>query len=183
MQRDEIIGKRSVVVSCFWCVKLHRGDHALSVCPECAARYSTIRALEMSGSFALDRDVIDELVTRTSAGNYALGYMDRDGFNVFYVGRSDSDLRQQLHEWVGIPGQYEKYASPAKASWGVHPRPGFPVGAPALARVSSSASAYTRFAYSYAGSASEAYAKEWRNFTDFGGSHGLDNDRAPSWRQ
>jgi len=50
-------------------------------------------------SYPLDRDVIDELITRTSPGNYALGYMDRDGFNVFYVGRSDSDVRRRLHEW------------------------------------------------------------------------------------
>ena len=56
----------------------------------------------------------------------------------------------------------------------------FPVDAPALARVGSAASAYTRFAYSYARSAKEAYAKEWRNYDAFGGSHGLDNDREPS---
>jgi hypothetical protein len=133
----------------------------------------------MSGSYPLDCGVIDELLTRTSPGNYALGYMDCDGFNVFYVGRSDSDVRRRLREWVGVPSQYEKYASPAKASWGVHHRTSFPVDAPALARVSNSASAYTRFAYSYAGSAKEAYAKEWRNFIAFGGSNGLDNDREP----
>jgi hypothetical protein len=138
-----------------------------------------MRSLEMSGSYPLDDEAIDDLITRTSPGNYALGYMDGDEFSVFYVGRSDSDLRLRLHEWVGIPGQYEKYASAAKAAWGVHHRTRFPVNAPALARVGSAASAYTRFAYSYARSASDAYAKEWRNYDAFGGSDGLDNDREP----
>ena len=120
------------------------------------------------------------MIERTSPGNYALGYMDGDEFSVFYVGRSDSDLRQRLHQWVGMASRSDKYASPAKASWGMQHRTRFPVDAPALARVGSAASAYTRFAYSYAGSATEAYAKEWRNFDAFGGSHGLDNDREPS---
>ncbi len=44
---------------------------------------------------------IDEVLTRTSPGNNALGYMDDDTFNVFYVGRSDSDVSERLHEWVG----------------------------------------------------------------------------------
>jgi len=49
MEHGEMIGMTSDLVRCFWCGRLHRGDHALSVCPECTARYSTIRALEMSG--------------------------------------------------------------------------------------------------------------------------------------
>jgi hypothetical protein len=52
------------------------------------------------------------------------------------------------------------------------------VDAPALAGVGSADSGYTRFAYSYAASAEEAYAKEWRNYDAFGGSRGLDNDAA-----
>jgi hypothetical protein len=44
-------------------------------------------------------------------------------------------------------------------------------------------SSYTRFAYSYAPSAEEAFAKEWRNYDDFGGSDGLDNATPPSRRQ
>ena len=66
-----------------------------------------------------------------------------------------------------------------QASWGVHHRTRFPVNAPALARVGSAASAYTRFAYSYAPSAKEAYAKEWRNYKAFGGGRGLDNETEP----
>ena len=44
-------------------------------------------------------------------------------------------------------------------------------------------SSYTRFAYSYAPSADAAFAKEWRNYDDFGGSDGLDNAVPPSRRQ
>jgi hypothetical protein len=176
---DVIVESTSTLVSCFWCERLHPGELSLSVCPECATRYSTMRSLEMRGSFPLDDEVIDHLIKRTSPGNYALGYMDGDRFSVFYVGRSDSDLRQRLHQWVDMPSRFDRYASPAKASWGMQPRRRFPVDTPALAPVGNAAGAYTRFAYRYAGSATEAYAREWRNFDAFGGSHGLDNDREP----
>jgi hypothetical protein len=136
--------------------------------------------LQMSGSFPLDDAMIDETVSRTSPGNYALGYLDGDTFLVFYVGRSDSDVRSRLHEWVGAASRYRRYASSAQAAWGVHQRGGFPVAAPALggvgARVDSS---YTRFAYSYAPSAEAAFEKECRNYDDFGACGGLDNAAAP----
>jgi len=177
--RFENAREASPLASCFWCDQLHLSEHALSVCPACMARFATLRSLEMSGSYPLSDDTIDQALTRTSPGNYALGYMDGDSFSVFYVGRSDSDVRQRLHEWVGMPSQREHYASSAKASWQVHHRRPFPVDAPALGRVGSAESSYTRFAYSYARSAEEAYAKEWRNYDAFGGSHGLDNQRQP----
>ncbi len=176
---SEIVREAPLLVSCFWCERLHPGEHPLSVCPACAARYSIMRSLEMNGSYPLSDEAIDEVVTQTSAGNYALGYMDGDTFDVFYVGRSDSDVRQRLHEWVGLPSRYENYASPAKASWGVHRRGKLPVDAPALDRVGNAESSYTCFAYSYARSAEEAYAKECRNYDAFGGSHGLDNENQP----
>jgi len=179
MEPDAVVEKTSTLVTCFWCERLHAGVQALSVCSACTARYSTMRSLEMSGSYPLDDEGIDDVIKRTSPGNYALGYMDGDGFSVFYVGRSDSDVRQRLHQWVGRASRYDKYASPAKASWGTQHRTRFPVDAPALARVGNAASAYTRFAYSYAGSAREAYAREWRNYDAFGGRLGLDNDREP----
>ena len=145
-----------------------------------------MRSLEMSGSYPLSDEAIDEALTRTSPGNYALGYMDGDTFKVFYVGRSDSDLRQRLHEWVGMPSPYGDFDSYAKAPWGVHHRGQLPVDAPAPGRVGNAESSYTRFAYSYARSADEAYAKEWRNYDDFGGGHGLDNESEPvsaaSWQ-
>jgi hypothetical protein len=177
--RSEIVQGASPLVSCFWCGQLHPGEHPLSVCPDCMDKYSTIRSLEMSGPYPLSDEAIDEAVTRTSPGNYALGYMDGDTFNVFYVGRSDSDVRQRLHEWVGMPSQYENYASPAKAPWEMHRRGQLPVDSPALGRVGNAESRYTRFAYSYARSAEEAYAKEWRNYDAFCGSRGLDNETQP----
>lgn len=167
------------LVSCFWCERLHPGEHPLSVCPACTARYSTMRALEMSGSYPLNDEAIDETLMRTSPGNYALGYMDGDTFVVFYVGRSDCDLRQRLHEWVGMPSRHERYAPAARAPWGLHCRGPLPVGAPAFARVENVESSYTHFAYSYAGSADEAYAKECRNYDAFGGRWGLDNEFEP----
>jgi len=138
-----------------------------------------MRALEMSGAFPLSDPVIDEMLVRTSPGNYALGYMDGDVFVVFYVGRSDCDLRQRLHEWVGMPSRYERYASRAKAPWGAQCRGMIPVGAPAFARVEAGESSYTHFAYRYADTADEAYAREWRNYDAFGGE-GLDNEAEPT---
>ena len=168
------------LVSCFWCERLHPGDHPLAVCPACAGRYSTLRSLEMSGSYPLSDAGIDEALTRASPGNYALGYMDGETFRVFYVGRSDSDVRRRLHEWVGMPSRNETYASAAKAPWGAHRRGQLPLDAPVLDRVGNVESSYTRFAYSYAHSAEEAYAREWRNYDAFGGSQGLDNEM-PVW--
>jgi len=144
---------------------------------------NTLRLLEMAGSYLLSDEGIDEVLTRTSPGNYALGYMDGDTFTVFYVGRSDSDVRQRLHDWVGMPSRYDAYGSSAKASWRVHGRrqlPQLPMGGPALGRVGSAEGSYTRFAYSYAGSPEAAYAKEWRNYDAFGGSGSLDNETQPT---
>jgi hypothetical protein len=133
----------------------------------------------MCGSYPLSNEAIDAALTRKSPGNYALGYMDGDTFNVFYVGRSDSDVRERLHEWVGMPSRYEAYACGAKAPWLLHREARLPVGTPVFGRVGSVESSYTRFAYSYAPSAADAYAQEWRNYDTFGGSHGLDNDTHP----
>lgn len=176
---SEIGQEVPLLVSCFWCERLHPGEHPLSVCPACTAGFSTMQSLEMSGSFPLSDEAIDETLMRTSPGNYALGYMDGDAFVVFYVGRSDCDLRQRLHDWVGMPSRYERYASPAKAPWGEHHRGPLPVGTPASARVENVESSYTHFAYSYARSADDAYAQEWRNYDAFGGAHGLDNESEP----
>ena len=54
------------------------------------------------------------------------------------------------------------------------------LGSPALARVGTAESSYTRFAYGYALSAEEAFEKECRNYHDFGGSGELDNQAPPS---
>jgi len=167
------------LVSCFWCERIHAGKHPLSVCPACVASYSTLRSLKMRGTYPLSDQAIDEALTRTSPGNYALGYMDGDSFCVFYVGRSDSDVRGRLHEWVGMPSAHESYASCAKAPWAVHRRGGFPVDAPMPGRVGNAETSYTHFAYSYSLSAAEAFGEERRNFEDFGGRRVLDNQAEP----
>jgi hypothetical protein len=55
-----------------------------------------------------------------------------------------------------------------------------PLGAPAPGRLGVDVdSSYTHFAYSYAPSAKAAFEKECRNYDDFGGSGGLDNEAHP----
>jgi hypothetical protein len=138
-----------------------------------------MQSLEMNSSYPLTDEAIDEVLTRKSPGNYALGYMDGTTFVVFYVGRSDSDVRQSLHGWVGAPSGYDRYAPASKAAWASRRGGLMPLDRPALGRVGNAETSYTRFAYSYARSAEEAYAKEWRNYDAFGGSHGLDNETQP----
>jgi len=136
-------------------------------------------ALDMKGAYPLDARTIDAVVRRTSPGNFALGYLDRLSFAVFYVGRADVDLRSGLHRWVGIPSRYERYAPATKAPWRLSPRAGVPQRAPALGRVDASEGGYTHFAYSYASSPAAALEKQCLNYADFGGSAGLDNARHP----
>jgi hypothetical protein len=174
----------SLLASCFWCEATHAASHPLSVCPGCIGTYRArsypMGPLEMTGSFPLDDEMIDSVMDRTSPGNYALGYMEDAMFQVFYVGRSDSDVRRRLHEWVGAPSRYARYAPLAKAAWDTRQRGPLPLQAPACGRVATGVeSSYTRFAYSYASSAEAAFEKECRNYDDFGGSAGLDNEAHP----
>lgn len=171
----------SSLASCFWCERRHEAQHPLSVCPACAATLSTMRSLEMTGSYELDDEAIDRVLTRASPGNYALGYMDGEDFSVFYVGRSDTDVRRRLHEWVGMPSRYERYAPASRAAWASRRGGPLPLGLPAAGRVGIAVdSSYTRFAYSYAASAEAAFEKECRNYEDFGGSRILDNEVPPA---
>jgi hypothetical protein len=139
---------------------------------------SIMRLLEMNGSYPLTDEGVDETVTRTAPGNYALGYMDGSTFMVFYIGRSDSDVRDRLHEWVGAPSR-DRYPPASKAAWASRRRFLMPLDAPALARVGGVDGSYTRFAYSYAPSAEAAFERQCRNYDDFGGSGELDNERYP----
>jgi hypothetical protein len=53
--------------------------------------------LEMSGTYLFTFETIDKIVVRKSPGNYALGFTNDNGtFIVQYVGRSDTDLNQEL---------------------------------------------------------------------------------------
>ena len=139
-----------------------------------------MRLLEMQGSYPLDGASIDQVLSRASPGNYALGYMDGDVFAVFYVGRSDVDVRGRLHQWVGMPSPASRDDSFAKAAWCVQRRRQLPFDAPALGRVVYGEGGYTRFAFSYAANASAAFEQECRNYDDFGGSDQLDNDAPPA---
>ncbi len=54
----------------------------------------------LKGPHLLTDRTIDEIVTRTSAGTYALGYSNNGSFYIDYTGRSDTDLNDRLHDWV-----------------------------------------------------------------------------------
>ena len=67
--------------------------------------------LEMTGPYVLTAEEIDRVVTRKSPGNYALGYTVPSGlFVLTYVGRSDSDLNQELKATVTRTYQEFKYS-------------------------------------------------------------------------
>lgn len=56
----------------------------------------------LKGSFPLTDEKIDEEVTKTSPGAYALGDTLADAnFGIDYVGRSDTDVNNRLHDHVG----------------------------------------------------------------------------------
>lgn len=78
-------------------------------------------SLGMKGPYDLNKDAIDEEVTRTSPGNYALGRKnDKSTFLVGYVGRSDSDVNTRLKSWVGKTRRSLfkfSYATSAKAAF------------------------------------------------------------------
>ena len=81
-------------------------------------------ALNMNGAYDLTYSDISKYVTKTSAGNYALGNMkiDKVGrkiFDVKYVGRSDTDVAGRLKQHVG-----EKYKN-FKYSYATSPKAAF----------------------------------------------------------
>ena len=76
--------------------------------------------LNMNGPYVLTRTKVDEIVTRTSPGNYALGYVnDENVFIVQYVGRADSDVASRIKQHVGERYKRFKfsYASSPKAAF------------------------------------------------------------------
>ena len=77
-------------------------------------------SLEMKGPYVFNPARIDEVVTKRSAGNYALGYTRDDGmFIVEYVGRSDANVNQELK--TRLSDGYQKfkysYATSAKSAF------------------------------------------------------------------
>lgn len=76
--------------------------------------------LNMQGPYLLSTGKISEVVTRTSPGNYALGYVNSENtFVVNYVGRSDNDVAARLKTHVGEKYKHFKYsyASSPKAAF------------------------------------------------------------------
>lgn len=77
-------------------------------------------SLNMQGPYPLSSANITREVTRTSAGNYALGYVNaEDIFIVRYVGRSDSDVAARLRQHLGENYKCFKY------SYAVSPKAAF----------------------------------------------------------
>jgi hypothetical protein len=79
-------------------------------------------SLNMKGPYELTTEKIDEVVTRTSTGNYALGEVRGSTFYVHYVGRSDNDVKGRLKWWVGKnPSRYTHF----KFSYATSPKAAF----------------------------------------------------------
>lgn len=75
-------------------------------------------ALNMPGRYLLDASTVDEIVMKKSAGNFALGYMQYASFIVRYIGRSDSDVKEEIKKHIGKGYCYFKFsyaASPKEA--------------------------------------------------------------------
>jgi hypothetical protein len=73
----------------------------------------------LSGPYALNDATIDKVVTKTSAGAYALGKVGaNDTFHISYVGRSDGDVNKRLHDHVGKYSQFKcDYFGSAKSAF------------------------------------------------------------------
>lgn len=56
----------------------------------------------LNGPYRLTDEEINRIITVVSPGTYILGRLGNDNvFYVSYVGRSDNDLNDRLHDWVG----------------------------------------------------------------------------------
>lgn len=79
-------------------------------------------SLEMDGPYNYTSADIDRVVTKKVAGNYALGNIKTDGSKTFiveYVGRSDSNVNQELKQYLskGYSSFKFSYASSVKAAF------------------------------------------------------------------
>ena len=67
-------------------------------------------SLNMNGSYEYTSAKIDEILTKKSPGNYALGYDTESSFIVKYVGRSDGDVATELKTYLSNGYKYFKYS-------------------------------------------------------------------------
>ena len=76
-------------------------------------------SLNMMGAYDFTSSEIDRAVTKTSPGNYALGWEDEKTFYVRYVGRSDTDVNAELKSRLTLRHSKFKfsYATSAKAAF------------------------------------------------------------------
>jgi hypothetical protein len=62
----------------------------------------------LRGPFALITATIDGVVTKTSPGAYALGWVNENRiFRIQYVGRADDDVNRRLKDWA--PANYPEF--------------------------------------------------------------------------
>jgi hypothetical protein len=60
------------------------------------------------GPYPLDFDTINDAIARPLPGAFALGYVDPAGkFCVSHVGRSDTDLREKLRNYIGSGSMFK----------------------------------------------------------------------------
>ena len=80
-----------------------------------------LQSTVIAGPYRLTPQKITEVVTEISPGNYTLGRVREDRFQVLYVGRADEDLAKQLHSWAKHNSRYGAfvftYALTAKAAF------------------------------------------------------------------
>jgi hypothetical protein len=79
---------------------------------------STMPETGLNGPFALTEAVINQEVTKTSPGAYALDQShESGGFHITYVGRSDKDVNARLREHLGKYKRFkfEYYETPKDA--------------------------------------------------------------------
>ena len=73
------------------------------------------------GPYRLTHPEVCRVITETSAGNYALGRVQENGFCVLYVGRSDDDVATRLRTWASQHTRYKafvfSYASDPRAAF------------------------------------------------------------------
>jgi len=80
-----------------------------------------VQSTNGNGPHGLTPQKIAEVVTKTSAGNYALGRVQENGFCVLYVGRSDDDVAKQLRSWARQHTRYKAFVF----RYAPHPRAAF----------------------------------------------------------
>ncbi len=64
----------------------------------------------MNGPYVFTSEEIDKQITKTQAGNYALGYVKDNVFHVKYIGRSDTDVNERLKQHLGELYTYFKFS-------------------------------------------------------------------------